>query len=215
MKKILLIILLLFQITLFSQEKLKGNYCTIPIGKSDITCFDFKENSRFLYSISGCLGTEKYGNGTFKLENSILILTFDNIIIKDLSKKIQTSKIDRIHNDSIIHKFKFIDIDGEKIKGVNLLRKTEEFNFSGEIANEKGEIRFSYLSENVNENYEASLIGYETLKFKLPNDENYEIIIVLEKPKPILINGEKKIYEFEKVDSGIIKIQGMEYRLRK
>jgi len=61
MKKILQITILLTSILTFSQEKLSGKYCSIPIGESDVTCIDFKQKNQFEYSVAGCLGTSHIG----------------------------------------------------------------------------------------------------------------------------------------------------------
>ena len=85
MKKILQIIILLTSILTFSQEKLNGKYCSIPIGESDVTCIDFKENNHFEYSVSGCLGISQIGTGNFelyispKLKSSVFKIKLDRL----------------------------------------------------------------------------------------------------------------------------------------
>ncbi|MGV8944930.1 MAG: hypothetical protein ACOH1N_00750 [Lutibacter sp.] len=214
MKKLLLISFLLSQITLFSQEKLKGNYCTISIGESDVTCIDFKENNRFVYRTSGCLGTYRYGIGKYNIKNSSLTLLFDKSD-KEFRSEIKTSKLENVNNDSIVHSFKIIDENGIKIPSVTIFKKTGDFEFDENISDENGNILFRYLNNRVNEDYEVEYFGYENFKFKIDNRKSYEILIKLSLSKPTWINGEQHIYEFNIVNSETIEIQGQKCKLRK
>jgi hypothetical protein len=214
MKKIVLLNFLLIQITLFSQEKLIGNYCTIPIGESDVTCINFKENNRFVFILSGCLGTYKYGIGNFEIKSSDLILSFDNND-KEFRSEIEISEIKNTTKDSIIHKFKFVDQYGIKMMGVNLHKESGEFEFNENISNPNGIITFKYLKNQVNENYEVEFFGYENFKFRIENDKSYEILIKLALSKSTWIFGEKRTYQFERIDKELIKIQGEKYKLNK
>lgn len=214
MKKILLIIFLIFQIQIYSQDKLIGRYCTILIGESDVTCIDFKENNRFVYRTSSDLGTYKYGIGKYKLKNSSLTLSFDKFD-KEFKSEIMTSKIIKVNNDTIVHRIKLIDENGEKMPSVTIYKETGEFEFDENISDENGNIVFRYLKNQVNENYEVEYFGYERFKFQIDTKKSYESIIKLALAKPNWINGKKNEYSFDKIDFNTIKIDGVKYKLRK
>ena len=112
MKKILSICFLIIQMTVFSQEKLIGLFSTYQMAESDFSSYEFKENNCFEYKVSGCIGTDKIGTGHFKINDSFLILFFDNYK-KDSQNKIQILKIDSKDKSSTIHNFNLL-IEKEK-----------------------------------------------------------------------------------------------------
>tara|TARA_R110000822_G_scaffold121318_2_gene255081 strand:- start:570 stop:1211 length:642 start_codon:yes stop_codon:yes gene_type:complete len=173
MKKILQIIIFLTSILTFSQEKLSGKYCSIPIGESDVTCIDFKENNNFEYSVSGCLGTSHIGTGIFNLKNKTLKLTFD--------KKVQPAKnqvkINEIKSSSEKNiEFVFIIKDENELPlYVNIIEKT---NIRGyEIYEEKNKIEVEKKNSKVK--YEILSLGYGTVELELKHNSSKIIEVTM------------------------------------
>ena len=164
MKKILQIIIFLTSILTFSQEKLNGKYCSIPLGESDVTCIDFKENNNFEYSVSGCLGTSQIGTGIFNLKNKTLKLTFDK---KEQPTKNQV-KITEIKSRSEKNiEFVFIIKDENELPlYVNIIDKTNVRGY--EIYEKNNKIQVEKKNSKVK--YEILYIGYETVKLELEHN---------------------------------------------
>jgi hypothetical protein len=182
MKKILLKILLFISIVTFSQEKLKGKYCSIPIGESDVTCIDFKEKKRFDYVISGCLGDSEIGSGIFELKNDILKLIFD--------KKKQTYK-------SLIKIKEFKPKLEEKVSFKFKITDESDYSLYANVVKKRGNIDFGTfetnieISQNKNDSiaeYRIFSLGYELVELELDNKTDKVIEIKLSTFQPKLIS---------------------------
>ena len=113
MRTIIKTIILLISIVTFSQEKLTGKYC-LTFGEGDATCIDFKENNRFEYKVSGCLGISSVGAGVFELKDKKLRLLFDKkeqIIKSGIKIKDNASKSEKVTE----FKFEIKDENGFEI----------------------------------------------------------------------------------------------------
>lgn len=111
MKNIIIILIFVVNFSINAQERLIGEYCTIPIGESDVACYIFKQSQQFEFKISGCLGISTYGKGNYSIKNGQLLLNFDN------GKGIKNSQvnfkdINETSKDSIIIKLKVSDLNG-------------------------------------------------------------------------------------------------------
>ena len=188
MKKILQIIILLTSILTFSQEKLNGKYCSIPIGESDVTCIDFKENNHFEYSVSGCLGISRIGTGNFELKNEILKLTFDK---KEQSTR---SKVKITETKS----------SSEKIEFEFIIKDENGFKLYAHIR-EKGEKKYFDLYEKENKielqkkrlkvTYELFSLGYEFIEIELNHNSSKKIEIIMFPPQAKVIS--EKVFEWK------------------
>jgi hypothetical protein len=189
MKKILQIIILLTSILTFSQEKLNGKYCSIPIGESDVTCIDFKENNHFEYSVSGCLGISQIGAGIFELKNEILKLTFDKK--ERLTKhKVKITEIKSSSEKTI--EFEFIIIDENNLPVyANVVEKPNVRGF--EIYEEKNKIKVEKKNSKIK--YEVLSLGFGTVELELNHNSSKKIEITVFPVQPILIS--KKVYEWK------------------
>jgi hypothetical protein len=173
MKKILQIIIFLTSILTFSQEKLSGKYCSIPIGESDVTCIDFKENNNFEYSVSGCLGTSHIGTGIFNLKNKTLKLTFD----KKLQPAKNQVKINEIKSSSEKNiEFVFIIKDENELPlYVNIIEKPNVRGY--EIYEEKNKIEVEKKNSKVK--YEILSLGYGTVELELEHNSSKIIEVTM------------------------------------
>ena len=173
MKKILHIIILMTSILTFSQEKLGGKYCSIPIGESDVTCIDFKENNRFEYSVSGCLGTSHIGTGIYELKNKILKLEFDKKE-QPTKNKVKVTEIKSQSEKNI--EFEFIITDENELPlYVNIVEKPNIKGF--EIYKEKNKIEVE--KNNSKAKYEILSLGYGTVELELKHNSSKKIEITM------------------------------------
>ena len=157
----------------FSQEKLSGKYCSIPIGESDVTCIDFKENNNFEYSVSGCLGTSHIGTGIFNLKNKTLKLTFD----KKLQPAKNQVKINEIKSSSEKNiEFVFIIKDENELPlYVNIIEKPNVRGY--EIYEEKNKIEVEKKNSKVK--YEILSLGYGTVELELEHNSSKIIEVTM------------------------------------
>lgn len=172
--RIIVINLLLFISTLtFSQEKLLGNYCSIPIGESGVICIDFKENNRFYYQVSDCLGITHIGNGKFKLKDENLNLIFDKAE-QSLKSKIKITESQSKSKEKINLKFLIVDENEFEIPA-NIIRTshTEHFLFD--------EFKKAYIVDknSPKTKYKIEFIGYETIEIEIDHKSDKLIHIKL------------------------------------
>ncbi|MFI1770850.1 hypothetical protein [Thalassobellus citreus] len=173
MRTILQIIILLTSIMTFSQEKLSGKYCSIPIGESDVICIDFKENNNFEYSVSGCLGTSHIGTGIFELKNKILKLAFDK---KEQPTKNKVKITDIKSSSEKTIEFEFIITDENELPlYVNIVEKPNVRGF--EIYEEKNKIEVEKKNSKVK--YEVLSLGYGTIELELEHNSSKKIEITM------------------------------------
>jgi hypothetical protein len=173
MKKILQIIIFLTSILTFSQEKLSGKYCSIPIGESDVTCIDFKENNNFEYSVSGCLGTSHIGTGIFNLKNKTLKLIFDKKV-QPAKNQVKINEIKSSSEKSI--EFVFIIKDENELSlYVNIIEKPNVRRY--EIYEEKNKIEVEKKNSKVK--YEILSLGYGIVELELEHNSSKIIEITM------------------------------------
>ena len=117
----------MISIVTFSQEKLIGKYCSIPLGESDVTCIDFKKNNQFDYVVSGCLGISSIGSGKYELKNNNLNLIFDKT--EQTSKsKIQIAENETQSEKESNLKFNIVDENGFELPA-NVIRTSDRKHF--------------------------------------------------------------------------------------
>ena len=189
MKMILQTILILISIVTFSQEKMAGKYCSIPIGESDVTCIDFKEDNRFDYEVSGCLGISAIGTGIFEFKDKNLKLIFDK------KEQILKSGIVITENKSeseIETEFKFDikDENGFEIP-IFIMRLSDSEYF-----------RIDEITQNIkvakyspSEIYRISFPGYEVIDLELDSKTDKKIDINLFLVQPLLISDKEMNWE--------------------
>ena len=187
MNRALKLILILISTFSFSQEKLSGKYCSIPIGESDVTCIDFKENSKFEYTVSGCLGTSHIGTGIFELKNKTLKLSFD--------KKEQPTRnkvrITETKSSSEKIEFEFIvkDENGFPLY-VNIVEQPNVKAF--EIYKEKNKIEVDKKDSKVK--YQVLSLGYEIIELELEHNLSKLIEITMFPAQAKVIS--EKVFEW-------------------
>jgi len=172
MKKILQITILLTSILTFSQEKLNGKYCSIPIGESDVACLDFKENNQFEYSVAGCLGTSHIGTGVFELKNKTLRLTFDKK--EQPTRNIVNIKEVKSNSEKIEFEFVIKDENGFSLYA-NVIEQPNIKEF--EINKEKNTIEVEKKDSKVK--YQILSLGYEIVEFELEHNSSKLIEITM------------------------------------
>ncbi|SOS52758.1 conserved hypothetical protein [Tenacibaculum dicentrarchi] len=199
MKIILQTIMLLITITTFSQEKLIGKYCSIPIGESDVTCIDFKENNRFDYFVSGCLGVSAIGSGKFELKDEKLNLVFDKA--EQVSKsEIKITESKAKSEKEIKVKFKVKDENGIEIPA-NVIRTSDRKHFFFDELNKV----FLVDKNSPKANYKIEFIGYETLELEIDNSYDKIIEIDLFPAQAKVISDKEISWKWEKVNDNEFK----------
>lgn len=188
MKKILQIFILLNSIFSFSQEKLSGLYCSLPIGGADVTCIDFKSNNRFEFSNSGCLGAENIGSGNFELRNKTLVLKFDKT--QQTKKSIVNVEEMKSNNDKVEFEFIVKDENGAP-HYVMIYEKPYKSKY--DIVEDGNKIVVDKRDAKVK--YEITSIGYETLELDLNQNSSKRIHITMFPAQPKVISD--KVYEWD------------------
>ncbi|MCB4806614.1 hypothetical protein LG651_00010 [Tamlana sp. 62-3] len=199
MKIILQTIILLFSIATFSQKKLEGKYCSVPIGESNVTCINFKENNRFDYMVSGCLGVSTIGSGKFELKEETLNLIFDKAeqVLKS-EIKITDSKVES--EKEVKLKFKVKDENGIEIPA-NIIRTSDRKHFFFDEVNKV----FLVDKNSPKVNYKIEFIGYETIELKIDNSSDKIIEIDLFPDQAKVISDKEISWDWEKVNENEFK----------
>lgn len=154
----------------FSQEKLSGKYCSIPIGESDVTCIDFKENNHFEYSIAGCLGISDIGTGIFELKNETLKLIFDKKE-QPVLNKVEIIEV-KSNSEKVDFKFNIKDENGfELYAQIREKGKNEYIDLYDKV----NTIKFS--KQKLKVTYEILSIGYESVELELSHNSSKNIEI--------------------------------------
>ncbi|MEO8932773.1 MAG: hypothetical protein ABI295_00580 [Xanthomarina sp.] len=185
MKRILQTTILLISIVTFSQEKLIGKYCSIPIGEADVTCIEFQENNRFEYEISGCLGLESVGTGIFEFKNKDLRLIFDQ------KEQILNSRIEIKENSTESEKeteftFNIKDENGFEIP-IYIMRLSDSEYFRVDEITQNIKVK----KNSPTEIYRISFPGYEVIDLELDSKTDKKIEIKLFPVQPLLISDKE------------------------
>jgi hypothetical protein len=211
MKTILKTIIFLISIVTFSQEKLIGKYCSIPIGESDVTCIEFKKDNRFEYEVSGCLVVSSVGTGIFELKNKQLQLLFDRKE-KVLKSEIEVKENTIESKKEIEFKFDIKDENGFKIP-IYIMRLSDSEYF-----------RIDEITQNIRveknsptQLYRISFPGYEVIDLELDSKMDKEIQINLFPVQPLLISDKELNWELTEFnDNGFaVEHNPFEYKFRK
>ena len=97
------------------------------MGESDVTCIDFKENNRFTYMVSGCLGVSTVGSGKFVMKDEELNLIFDKA--EQISKnEIKITESKAKSEKEVKLEFKIKDENGIEIPA-NVIRTSDRKHF--------------------------------------------------------------------------------------
>ncbi|KJD35347.1 hypothetical protein PW52_09580 [Tamlana sedimentorum] len=199
MKIILLTIILLISIVTFSQEKIIGKYCSVPIGESDVTCIDFKEKNRFAYVVSGCLGISTTGRGKFELKDEKLNLIFDKA--EQVSKnEIKITEFKVKSEKEVKFEFKVRDENGIEIPA-NILRTSYRKHFFFDELNKV----FIVDKNSPKANYRIEFIGYETVELEV--DNNTDKIIEVN-----LFPSQEKVISDKEITLKWIKVNETEFK---
>ncbi|WP_435139257.1 hypothetical protein [Formosa sp. A9] len=216
MKNIGLILLFLVNFSINAQEKLIGNYCTIPIGESDVTCYSFKENQQFEFKISGCLGISTYGKGNYSIKNKQLLLNFDNGKGSQNSR-IVFKKLKETSQDSITLKLKVSDVYGIGIPAKIYPKEMDlmDFDFEKNYADINGNWIWKNKKNSESKHFVISENGYAELEFAIDLEKSQEIEIVLAPPSPNSISSKEFRKNIEIIDSDNLRINGMKFKREK
>ncbi|WMI65457.1 hypothetical protein RBH94_15500 [Aestuariibaculum sp. YM273] len=213
MKRTIIIITLLFSFSLIAQEKLVGEFCTIPIGESNVACYNFIENNNFEFMVSGCLGISTYGKGKYILNNDKLLLNFDS------GKGIENSSItfknlSEISKDSVTVKLKVTDLNGIGIAAKIYPKEMDlmDFDFEKNYADVDGNWILKDKKGNGLKYFVISEVGYVELEFAIDMAKSQEINIVLAPPSPDSISSKELFKKIKIVDSDILEIDGIKFK---
>jgi len=216
MKRTVIIIILLFSFSVSAQEKLVGEFCTIPIGESDVACYNFIENHNFEFTVSGCLGISTYGKGKYTLNDDTLLLNFDSGKGSENSS-ISLKNLNTISKDSIIVKLKVTDQNGTGIaakiypKDMDLM----DFDFEKNYADIDGNWIWKDKKDNGLKYFVISEVGYVELEFAMDMGKSQEINIVLAPPSPDSISSKDLSKKLKIEDSDNLEIDGIKFKRTK
>jgi hypothetical protein len=210
MRKFIIVIQILIVSVSYSQSKLKGKFCCSFNGGFSSICIEFKENSKFEYSIHGCLGIENIGTGDFSLESKKLTLKFDKVETKQKSKIEIENILNQNNKDSIELHFKILDGYNDRMPmPATILVGSNSFEYEkGYQVNKSGEATISKKRNSEKENYRILFLGYELLEFDLSNTSSKKIEIILELAGPKIISDKTFEYEIEKIKNDSIILKG-------
>jgi len=195
MKLILYTFFFLISIVGISQEKMNGKYCSMPMGESGVTCLDFKENNRFEYVLTDCLGVSALGSGKFILDGTSLKLIFDKAKQKPKNKfEITETKTDS--KKEVKLKFNIKDKNGFMLPA-NVIRTTYREHFFYDEMNEV----FLVDKNSPKAIYSIELIGYKTLLLDLDNLTNKVIDVVLFSIQPKIISEKELTIRWTKINN--------------
>lgn len=199
MKNIFQVIILLQAVLSFSQEKLIGEYCSIPIGESGVTCIEFKKDKLFEYKITGCLGVSAIGSGKFELKDGSLNLFFDK---KDQIPRstIKITEYDSKSEKEVKLQFKIMDENGFDIPAY-IIRLTNKKHF---IFDEYTKV-FRVDKNSSKANYKIEFIGYETVVTEIESNTDKMIEVQLFPVQAKVISDTKVILKWEKINNNEFK----------
>jgi len=189
MKTIQQTLILLISIVTFSQEKLVGKYCSTPIGESDVTCIDFKDNYQFEYEVSGCMGISSIGNGKFELKEKSLKLIFQKKE-QALKSKIHIAENKSKSENEIKLEFNIKDKNGIKLPA-NIIRTSNRKYFFLDQENSSVLVE----KDSPKANYRIECIGYETIDLELDSKTDKKIEVELILNQPLLITDKELNFE--------------------
>jgi len=193
MKPILQTIILLISLVTFSQEKMNGEYC-LTFGEGDATCIDFKENNRFDYVVSGCLGISAIGSGNFELKDENLKLIFDKA--EQNSKSIiQIAETETQSEKEINLEFEIKDENGIELPA-NVIRTSDRKHFFFDELNKI----FIVDKNSPKAKYRVEFIGYETLEFEIDHKTDKVINIILFPAQAKVISDKEIIMKWKKIN---------------
>ena len=192
-------IILIISLVSFSQETLKGEYCSIPLGESDVTCIKFKKDNLFEYKIVGCLGVSAIGSGKFELKGVDLNLIFDN---KEplFRSKIKITEYESKSEKEIKLQFKIHDENGFYIPA-NIIRLKDQKQF---IFDEFNNV-FTVDKNSTKGTYRIEFIGYETVEIEIENNNDKIIEIHLYPSEAKVISETKMIMKWERINENEYK----------
>ncbi len=188
MKKVIKVIFIFISIISYSQEKLNGKYCTFPPAEGDVICLTFKENNKFDYSVTGCLGLSHVGSGNYELKDKALMLNFDK---NDGPKrnKVTISQLESKSPTSVEFEFFAKNENGSPLV-LDIFESESDKKY--ELDNQNNTIQVEKSDSFVN--YKIFAIGYETEKLELKQNSSKKIEITMFEAGPVVIS--EKVYNW-------------------
>ncbi len=188
MKTYFLYILCFFSLLEVKGQKLKGTFCTIPLGEGDVSCIEFKNDNRFSFRNSGCLGLNSYGEGNFEIIKSKVILTFDDVVVEP-NNDVYIENRPPIDENWLNLEFEVLDKEGVSIDYATVAVKDEDikvYRSTEYIPIPKStDSTICYISA----------VGYETLELKLDQLTSKYVKINLGDYRPEQITNKTYTYD--------------------
>ncbi len=189
MKGYLVLTFFLFLSVQVSGPQLKGTFCTIPLGEGDVSCIEFKNDNRFSYRNSGCLGLNSYGEGNFEIIKSKVILTFDDVVVEPNSD-VYIENRPPIDENWLNLEFEVLDKEGVSIDHATVAVKDEDIK----VYRSTEYIPIPKSTDSTT--CFISALGYETLELKIDQLTSKYVKINLGDYRPKLITN--KTYTFDR-----------------
>ncbi len=195
-KAYLSLLFVLVSLNIYSQFQLSGTYC-LEYGLKDFkTCLKFDQAGVFEYEHTGHLGVEKYGKGEYKMNERTLELVYNRTEPKEAPYHKHTYWENK--NDSIHFNFKIMNFSDELLPNatviIDLDKKIGVRTDSSGMACVKLK-KSKKLNEIV-----VNHLGFETYRFDLRKNHNYNIEVRLVETSGIPIKNE--IVDFEIIENG-------------
>ncbi|SFZ95255.1 hypothetical protein SAMN05428642_1202 [Flaviramulus basaltis] len=178
--KSLLILATLYFSNLYSQNILKGTFCTDYEMKDFSDCLIFREDKTFEFNHSGDTGTLEYGEGEYKFIGNKLILNYN----KTSAKKLGYYKLSIWDNNCdsinlIVNVFNRRTKEPIKYANVFFKDNTNKMGYNGASANENGMVKLVINKEKNIIELNVVYLGFLEQKINLMRNKNYMIEVYL------------------------------------
>lgn len=205
MKFLSVLILVFCPSLLFSQINYRGKFCSMSLGEGGVTCINFKENNKFDYQVSGCLGISCTGTGNFQIIDSSLILRFSkqNQILKS---RIEINEKPKFSNNQAKLQFEIFDNEASPIYPILIKRESDNKVFSQ--TNKSNKIIIEADKTLNIEEYEIDLIGFERVNLKVDTKTDKFIKVYLAEAPPLVISNKVMRYKLSKMTPYTFSIGG-------
>ncbi|MCB0723704.1 MAG: hypothetical protein KDC73_03310 [Ignavibacteriae bacterium] len=214
MRKILLILILIFSNSVYSQ-RLEGKWQEHPDNILYSELYKFTKDGKFSYSYSNDIMYLQYGEGDYEIKNGKLFLFFRDFPMQEPSQD-SVSKIiitDTLYSsDSIVYNLKLIDSwDKSSLEGgIIWLSDSRSRSLVDPISGQKlsfqsdklGKVRIAFPKRISPYYICAAYVGYDIFRFKSLDSAGVEAVIELREERAAFTldpipSGEVRIYQIE------------------
>lgn len=201
MKNIIIVLLILLSFNIFSQTKLKGEFCSSDKLKNFSVCLIF-EDKNFVYNEYNDYGYKDYGRGDYSIVNKNLILNFNKS--KLFKQSYHKSKFYKDFKDSVLIKFKIKDrLKDLPLKNVNIINVKKK---NGVLTNNNGVGVLKLKKGKSPVDISINFLGYNNYELTLDKSYNYEVDVFLSNDKLIPIKDTTINYKIVEISEDLLTL---------